>query len=252
MRAAPSTGRRPPAPPAALALALAVLALVMAPAAGAASLETAPTTIELAPGSRAGVLYVSNRGDRPLAFQVEAFDWSQDGGGDRLTPSASLEVSPPIAELAPGGTQIVRLRAAPRAGGASERAYRLVVSELPPPGGGQEQQVRVLLQFNMPVFERAPSGGRAALAWDAVLNGDRLVLTATNSGARRSKFTDAQLVAAAAGRRAVAGGPVYVLAGASRVWTAPAAGLKPGDSVAIESRDGDSGKLIAASVVIRP
>lgn len=76
--------------------------------------------------------------------------------------------------------------------------------------------------------------------------------TATNSGARRSKFTDAQLVAAAAGRRAVAGGPVYVLAGASRVWTAPAAGLKPGDSVAIESRDGDSGKLIAASVVIRP
>lgn len=218
----------------------------------AASLEAAPTTIELSPGNGAGVLYIANRGSEAVAFQIEAFDWSQASGEDRLRPTADLEFSPPIAELAPGATQLVRLRARD-AGASGERAYRLVVSELPPPGGGGGQQIRVLLQFNLPVFEHAATAARPAVAWSAALADGRLVVTATNTGGQHGKFIEPAVIDAARGRHAfAAAGPVYVLAGATRTWTVAATGFDGERPVALEGRDADSGKPVAIPLAVRP
>jgi fimbrial chaperone protein len=216
----------------------------------AASLEIAPTTIELS-GARNGVFYVSNRGDRPVAVQVEPFDWTQTGGEDRLSPSAALMISPPITELAPGATQTVRLQSN-ESPAASEHAFRLLVSELPAPVTEEAPQVRVLLQLSVPVFEGAGAAGAARLAWTAALVESRLVVTAANLGARRDKLTEVAVV----GREAVAPatpspGPAYILAGAKRSWSAPATGLRAGDVVTVQYRSGDDGRIVTVPVEIR-
>src|SRR5262245_42821280 len=84
--------------------------LAAAGAARAGSLEAAPTTIQMPGGNPNAILYVTNHEARPVAFQVEAFAWRQDQGDDALTPTTVLQASPPIARLAPGQRQVVRLR----------------------------------------------------------------------------------------------------------------------------------------------
>ena len=44
-------------------------------------LDVAPTTLDLKPGV-AGLVYVSNHGDRPVTVHIEAMDWRQDGNRD--------------------------------------------------------------------------------------------------------------------------------------------------------------------------
>src|SRR5882724_4909655 len=105
--------------------AAAAFAVVASGQAAADSLEVSPTRLSL-DTHRAGVLNVVNRGDEPITAQVEAFDWRQEGGTDRLDPSQTLQVSPPIVRLAPGQKQIVRVRVTSNVESGSEQAFRLV------------------------------------------------------------------------------------------------------------------------------
>lgn len=212
---------------------LGLLVALLASSAQAGSLEAAPTTIELSPSQRTGVLHVVNRADHPIAFQVEAFDWNQDGAADDLAPSTVLQVSPPIAELAPGQKQTVRLRA-DGAPSQTEQAFRLLVSELPGPSADARQQVRILLQFSIPVFAPARQAGDPALTWEAQREGPDLVLVAANRGARRAKLTGLK-VNAASGALAVPGGDLaYVLAGKARRWRVSAGAVPPTGTVTLQ------------------
>jgi fimbrial chaperone protein len=76
----------------------------------------------------------------------------------------------------------------------------------------------VLLQFSVPVF--AGDGSRdAQVTWSLHRDDKHSTLEATNTGARRAKFSGLVLVDAA-GRRSRVGARslVYVLAGATRRW----------------------------------
>lgn len=199
----------------------------------AGSLETAPTTIVLSEG-RTGVLHLANRAAYPVTIQVEAFDWIQDDGGERLEPSASLQASPPMAELAPGARQTVRLRALGPAAGREE-AWRLLVSELPAPGRPGGGEVRVLLQVSMPVFAGG-LGRDAALAWRARRQGPDVVLSAANGGDRHAKLSGLTL----AGVPVPGGELAYVLPGAVRHWRVPA---PPGEGpLALRGGTGSAGE----------
>jgi fimbrial chaperone protein len=224
-----------------------LVAVLMATAARAGSLETAPTTIELSPG-RTGVFHVVNRADYPVTFQVEAFDWTQATGEDRLEPSATLQASPPMAELAPGEKQTVRLRA--RSGPAGgEQAFRLLVSELSGPTQAQAQQVRVLLQFSMPVFAASAQPEPRALTWRAERRGADLILTAVNGGTRRAKLSRLTVTAADQTLPVPGGELAYVLAGASRRWRMPAP--PPGAVLTVKAGVEDSADLLIVTVTPR-
>ncbi len=218
--------------------------LFPAPAA-AGSLEVAPTTIELAPGATKGVLYVTNRDTQPIVAQVEAFDWR----GDTLTRSDALMVSPPMARLMPGERQTVRL-ALPAAGGADERSYRLIVSELPDPQAKPSNGVRVLLRLSIPVFAEAGSGTRAALAWSARAAADGIVLTVRNDGARRAKL-DALSLATPDGAKTKIDGLAYVLAHDARSWTLKAHAA-PGAMLTVSGTDETAGAPLSAQVALVP
>lgn len=215
------------------------LALMLAStlAARAASLEVVPTVIELPAKGGPTLLRLVNHADGAVAVQVEAFAWTQGAPGETLGDSDDIVVSPPLARLAPLSSQIVRLLVAPAEPGAPERAFRVVVTQLPDPGKAQ-QGMRVLLQFSVPVFAGDGPRDGAAVTWSLRRTGTALRLQANNTGTRRAKFTDLVLVGGD-GRVPVAPHSlVYVLAGAARSWSVAA----PSGEIALEGVDDIAGR----------
>jgi fimbrial chaperone protein len=203
----------------------AVLACVACAAAArpaaAGDLELSPILVELSARSRTALVSVRNAGGAPMRYQARAYAWAQgtDGAMD-LVPARDLVVFPPLLELAPGEARNLRV-GADATPGAAERAWRLVVEELPRRDVAQDTQVQVLTRVGVPVFfapaKPAASGELAVLSRD----GARVRVALRNTGTVRLRPT-----AVALSLRDAAGAPVheraleawYVLAGGERVY----------------------------------
>ena len=230
------------------------LAMLMAGSARQAALagafEVAPTTIELSAKTRTALVRITNRGDHAVTIQVRPYDWRQSGGKDTLTPSMALMASPATARLLPGGRQVVRLSERGPASETTERAHRLLIRELTSKDAVAAGQVRVLLQFSLPVFAPSQAPGAATLLWDARVAGDQLILTAANASPRHAKLANLAVVGAAAARADVI--PIaYVLPGASRSWRLPAGRLEPGADLTLKAEDGLTGRALTWSLQVR-
>jgi fimbrial chaperone protein len=238
--------------PCALLVATGLFSLVAAAApAVAGSLTVAPTTIELASSRDIGVVYVRNESQAPVIVQTQPFEWTQAAGRDGLKPSTTFVVSPPMARIAPGAQQIVRMQAS-GTDGANERSYRLLLTQLADPAAPRKPGVNLLLQFSVPVFVRpsvATAGGK--VAFDAALKGNKLTLTARNRGNLHVKLTNVQVMGHSGNRdgRLAASGLFYILPGSERQWDFQAGGFSNGEPLRVEARDAAGGMPIVADVV---
>jgi fimbrial chaperone protein len=218
----------------------------VSPVCAQAMMDVAPTTIQLAPG-QSGLFYLTNHSDKPINVQVEALDWQQQDGADKLTPSQTLFASPPVTEIAPGGRQTVRVMASP--GAAPESQYRLLVSELPDAASTEAASVRVLLQFSVPVFVGPLPKAAPALAWDATQTADGVDLAVRNDSDFAAKCVQ---VALTSGGKPVAfdpGAVFYVLPHASRRFHL--AGYTGGAVLHVAAHDLRSDRDIAADFSLR-
>lgn len=183
----------------------------------AAQLEFVPIGIEVALGPVATTLQVINRGGGSSLLQVRGFAWQQPpDGGDSLTRSDAIIVSPPMFTLPEGETQIVRvvLHTQP---GPTEQAFRILVDELPP---ANATDVQLALRVSLPVFA-APPNGAPDLHWRVARAGGNLEVTARNTGPVHARVAK---VALALPARTPTNGKLqhqlpYVLPGAERHWT---------------------------------
>ena len=144
---------------------LAIAATLAASAAGAkGQLQARPTMVEMPPAAAATRFILANTGDAPVAAQIKVFEWRQSKGQDELVPTRDVVVSPPIAQVAPGAEQVVRIiRPGPPVGGR-DRSYRLVVEELPGSKKDANTAISVRLRYVIPLFLRAQGSSRPALA----------------------------------------------------------------------------------------
>lgn len=227
------------------AAAMAALGLHPSPAA-AGSIEVAPVSADLAPGQQAGVITVTNRDAAPTSVQVRAFAWTQDATHDQLTPTQDLLVSPPVFQLAPGASQVVRmLLRAPAQG--REQAFRLLVDQIPGPADSG-QQVRFALRLSIPIFAQVAATGRADLDWRLRPGGELVV---ANRGTRRAQLAGLSLTAPGGGPMALTGPEnPYVLPGQERRWLARGAALRPG-TVVRASGTGEAGNF-AVDIPVAP
>jgi fimbrial chaperone protein len=211
------------------------------------ALELAPIMLNLTQ-DKPDVLYIANRSTAPVTVQIEAYAWSQIDGVDRLSPTDSLLVSPPLTNIAPGERQIVRVLA-DRNEGAGETAYRLLVSQIPSnnrPSG----QVKVLLQFSLPVFVGGAQAQPAALGWRARLGDGEVTLIAHNGGGKAVKLTGMHIAAngaamAPSGSTSIA----YILSGADHIWHLPVRGAMSA-TLSVSAKDERSGAAVAADVPV--
>jgi fimbrial chaperone protein len=226
----------------------AVLALLATGPAFAASLEVAPTKLVVDGKSGSATLSLANRGTVPIIVQLEGFIWEQKDGKDVLTPTDAVLVSPPMARIPPGGKQTVRIMARGEAKPGVERTFRLFASELPDPSTNEARTIRVLLQFNVPVFVDTPAVAAPRVAWEAQTGDKGLVLNARNLGRAHTKFTKIEVVTQS-GRRVAATtqGVPYLLAGATRPFTVAGA-FGQGEKVTVEAHTDDSEVVIRETV----
>ncbi|CAG4974709.1 fimbrial biogenesis chaperone [Novilysobacter luteus] len=217
--------RRPPT--AWARITLAALACFCIPA-FAASLQVAPTLVELAASERGEAVWLTNTAaDTPTRAQVRLFRWTQKNGEDILEPTSDLAISPPLTELAGGAQQLVRvIRTGPPPTGA-EASYRIIVDEVPRAESSDQTGLNFLLRYSIPVFvlpvTEAPIGYDLAPRLEST--GEQVMLVVTNRGLQHAQIADLSYVDRSGARHELMSGLVgYVLPGQTMRWSLPSAG----------------------------
>lgn len=165
----------------------AILLLLVSPfPADASRVEISPTLLELGPERPTAVLQLRNSSDVTVDFEVLAFAWDQDEENDvHLTETREIVFFPAMVSVEPGKVRKVRV-AAQTPLEKTEKAYRLLLKQLPPrsaPEGGTA--VHILTEFLVPVFA-GHAGIRPAPELAVVRSeGQRVELKLRNAGQRR-------------------------------------------------------------------
>ena len=207
--------------------------LAQAGPAAAGALEIGPVRVRLVGAERTTTINVRNVDTDPVTVQVRVVDWTQKQGEDAYAPSNALVAIPPLLHLAPGEARavLILVRDGPEAAG--EQAFQLILKLPDPRSAGLRTMVRALV----PVFVTPSAEARPHLRWSAVRSRGNLILTAFNDGDHFEQLLDVRVSAEghALGGAAVEG---YVLSGASRAWTLPAAGAASSLAIAGEGEFG--------------
>lgn len=210
-----------------LRLIAAIAAFVSSSAASAQSaIVLWPTDPRIAATEQATALWLENHGKEPVTLQVRAHDWAQAGGANQETATQTIVSSPPIATIAPGQRQLVRVirRGSPTTG---ESAYRLLIDELPRPApageGGVAARLAVQMRYSLPLFTY---GGAADALAPQLRSAVRLIdgkrwIEISNSGTRHARLTDLRIGSGLAARTVQPGLVGYVLPGATMRWPLP-------------------------------
>ncbi len=200
----------------------------LAPQARAQALDIVPIAQSLDAGQRTASFTLTNRGTQPTRVQVRSFQWTQANNNDAFTPTQTLLVSPPFAQIAPGQSQTVRilLRQSP---GNSEQAYRVIFDQLP---DADPSKVALAFRLTVPVFATAAARTKADVSWKVVQDHGQWSLLAHNAGQAHVQLANLSLTTAA-GHALKLTRPAlpYLLAGQDGRWLiAPtAAALQAGD-----------------------
>ena len=193
-----------------------VILVVAGTAARAQSLSVVPVNIFISPGQRSASLTVTNTGTSETAVQIRVYAWDQKDGDDQLTDSDAVVVSPPIARMAPGALQVVRivLRRPPV---GREATYRLVIDQIPPPS--EAGTVHMVLRLSIPIFAKPATRALPHLQFHVEMNAGKLFLVGINDGLSHEVVRGFELTASD-GRSMKQEGSMspYILAGATRRW----------------------------------
>ena len=170
---------------------------------------------------------MTNQGTSKTAVQIRAYAWNQHDGDDQLAPSEEVVISPPIASIAPGGNQIVRLvLRLPPMGRDQESTFRILVDQIPPPA--EPGIVHVVLRLSIPIFAEPMKRAVPNVQYHVEVKAGQTYLVAVNNGLRHDVLRDIEL-STSDGRKLkpVPGTSPYILAGASRRWNIAAQGPLP-------------------------
>ncbi len=205
------------------ALAVILVGLSMRMAASAQALSVLPVNILLGPGERATALTVTNQGTSKTSVQVRAFAWNQYEDKDLLSPSDAIIVSPPIATLDPGASQVVRLILRDKAQ-VRESTYRILLDQIPPPN--EPGIVHVVLRLSIPIFAQPGTRANPDVQFHVEETKDgQLALVGENNGLRHLAIREIAVITSDGRQlKTETGSSPYILAGATRHWKLDAQG----------------------------
>ncbi len=132
----------------------------------ASQVSIVPTGLSLNATKSTDLITLHNDGSTAVSMQLSAYRWDQTPAGTaKLTPTDDVVFFPSIVTVAAKEDRIVRVGAMVPFG-ATEKCYRLIAEELPPPrfqapapGGPQKVETRVvvLTRMSIPIFLSPPS-----------------------------------------------------------------------------------------------
>ena len=156
----------------------------------AASLLVTPTRIEISNERNASQsIKITNQGDSLITLQARAYEWkdsviiNNDQGISR-----DLVVIPPIFSLEPNASQVIRMALRSPITEPVERAYRLMISEVPDGRNFRNVGVRVLLRLSIPIFALADEAF-PEVAWNVSSSDRSTIITFSNTGTSHINIT---------------------------------------------------------------
>lgn len=161
---------------------MAACGLLLLPVCALAGWAVAPIRVELSAQSRVETVTVSNDGDVPVQFDVEARRWSQGSAGtDEYEATDELVVFPRMLNVPPRESRIVRI-AIKAPAGPVERTYRVFIREKARERTAQGSNVSILVNFGVPVFSRPAQPQPAAHIVELAARDGALTATLHNAG----------------------------------------------------------------------
>lgn len=142
----------------------------------ASSLSVTPVLVTLDARHQSISLTIHNESAEAKVIQTELVRWTQHNGSNIYTPSRDLLINPPIFTLQPDQIQIVRIGLKRKADAKYELAYRLRITEVPPPPKPEFAGLRIALRFDIPVFVAPKATQSNRLSWKASRNSNGEVL----------------------------------------------------------------------------
>lgn len=229
--------------PARLPALLLALPLLTSFPSSAGNLQVAPILLEFANTQPSQTLWLTNSGTEALRAQVRVQGWIQQEGQEHLQPSDGLLASPPLMDIAPGQSQLVRIVQPQPGRHTDEQAFRLTIDEVPTATGSASSSLRFLLRYSIPVFV-LPTGATPQLErtgkrlrtdaaqlqghWQAGNSQATLVLH--NHGGQRIRISQLSWIPTSGPAIEITPGLLgYVLAGQQMRWTLPLPGPLPAD-----------------------
>ena len=199
----------------------AALALALAHAlASASGLQVSPVTLTLQASQNADGLWLSNTGDTVVHAQVRVYQWSQENGTEKLTPSRELLVSPPMVQLGTSERQLIRVIRTGVPAGTVEGSYRVIIDELPVEMK-EKKGLQLVLRNSVPIFIATAGAQSPApqLTWSLRREEGQAVLEVANTGGMHAQLADLDFVDTVGRRTPVHAGLMgYVLPGARMRW----------------------------------
>jgi len=128
----------------------------------AGTLKVSPIKVFLPADGKSEVIHIKNPDPTPALVQVQAVEWVKAEDLDQAERAEEILAVPPIFEMAPNSEQVIRLAHRDSGGAAVEKAYRLLITEVPEevdPGG-----VAFAVRLNMPLFV-TPKGAEPDPEW---------------------------------------------------------------------------------------
>lgn len=151
------------------------------------STSISPVLIDLAAGERATITLRNDR-TRAVFYQVTVLRWSQEKGQDRYDSTEDFIASPPQFTLAAGSSQIIRMGFRKPMHSPSERAYRVMLVEVPPTTDQTQQggHIQFAMQYAIPVFVAGTTPTvPSPLVWQMQKQGNTMRVRADNLSNRR-------------------------------------------------------------------
>lgn len=164
----------------------------------AGQIRISTVRIDLSDKQPAATVTITNDGAEKSLVQIRALSWTQADGKDVQEVTSQLIVTPPMAEIEPGGRQMIRVGFVGKRQTPAEGTFRLQVEEVPRQDTEQQHNVETYLRISVPIFiaaatpKAAPAltaklareeGGELRL-YNAGLLHERLITYQVTSGGR--------------------------------------------------------------------
>ena len=201
----------------------ATLLLTACNAAYAGSLQVEPVLLDVTAPGAASTLTLRNDGTKPVSAQIRVFRWSIVNGKEELKPTNDVVASPPVETLAPQRKYVVRIVRVTKRPVVGEESYRLLVDQLPNLSQQRNGAINLLVRYSIPVFFGTADKQNPKITWSVARRGNKVIVTANNSGERRLRISALRL--RDANGKTLSFGPGltgYALGRSTISWTKPA------------------------------
>ncbi len=237
-------------------IAASVLALGFSAATQAVSLSVSPVTVTLDENKRTAAITLKNEGNEPRVIQTGLLQWTRENGEDRYIPSRDILTNPAIATLQPGQTQIIRVGLNRKVEKTQELAYRLYLSEVPPPPKESFTGLRVALRLGLAVFVSPKAKLIDRLNWDVSRGSEgKLLVKVLNSGNHHMRLINVRVRDPLTGRQLTESQqPGFVLlSGQSRQLSLPLPADWQGKQISLvaSTDDGEAETTVELSQIVQ-